>query len=137
MARRPACPAATQSLAQTSLATLALGERRFDDAERHARAALALEPGNALAQGTLAVALDDLGRLDEAEAAYRAALVLDPALYANEWNLALLLAGQPARRSEAAEHLRRFLARAPAGDPRLAEARRALERLSAASGGGG
>lgn len=137
LAADPAAAAATQSLAQTSLATLALGERRFDEAERHARAALALEPGNALAQGTLAVALDDLGRLDEAEAAYRAALVLDPALYANEWNLALLLAGQPARRSEAAEHLRRFLARAPAGDPRLAEARRALERLSAASGGGG
>jgi tetratricopeptide (TPR) repeat protein len=73
----------------------------------------------------------------EAEAAYRAALTLDPTLYPSEFNLALLLSGQPGRRAEAAEHLRRFLARAPADDPRAAEARSALARLSAGGAGGG
>ncbi len=126
----------TRALAQLSLATLALGERRFEEAERRARAALALEPRNAAAQNTLAIALDDLGQMDEAESAYRAALALDPALYPSELNLARLLAGQPERRAEAAEHLRRFLAQAPAGDPRIAEARAALTRLSAGGAGG-
>ncbi len=137
LAANPAGTPATRSLANLSLATLALGERRFGDAERLARAAVELEPGSALAWNTLAIALDDLERPAEAEAAYRAALRLDPALYRSELNLAQLLAGQPARRSEAAEHLRRFLARAPAGDPRAAEARAALAHLSSAGRGGG
>lgn len=133
----PTSDPATQALAQLSLASLALGERRHAEAERRARAALALEPRNAAAHNTLAVALDDLGRTDEAEEAYRAALALDPALYPSELNLARLLAGQPERRAEAAEHLRRFLARAPDDDPRIAEARAALARLSAGSATGG
>ena len=133
----PAAASATRALANLSLATLALKERQFDEAERRARDAVTLEPRNALAQSTLAVALDDLGRVAEAEAAYRAALALDPALYASEFNLALLLASQPGRRAEAAEHLRRFLAGAPADDPRVAEARDALARLSAGGPDGG
>ena len=133
----PAATPATQALANLSLATLALKERRFDEAERRAREAVTLEPRNALAQSTLALALDDLGRLAEAETAYRAALTLDPALYASEWNLALLLAAQPGRQAETAEHLRRFLASAPADDPRRAEARSALARISAGGAGGG
>ena len=136
-AAAPPASAATQALAQLSLATLALGDRRFAEAENRARAALALEPRSAAAHNTLAIALDDLGRVAEAEAAYRAALTLDPTLYPSEFNLALLLSGQPGRRAEAAEHLRRFLARAPAGDPRTAQARAALAGLSAAGGGGG
>lgn len=128
---------ATRALALTTLATLDLGERRYDEAESRARAALALEPRSARAQSILAVALDNLGRLEEAEIAYRAALALDPNLYPSEWNLALLLAAQPARRSEAALHLRRFLDRAPADDPRRAEAQAALARLSPGGAGGG
>jgi len=119
------------------LATLALGERRFDEAERQARAAVALAPRDPAAQNTLAIALDDLGRVAEAEAAYRAALALDPALFRSELNLALLLAGQAGRRADAVTHLSRYLAIAPAGDPREAEARALLARLSAAAGGGG
>ncbi len=136
-AAEPPADPATQALAHLSLATLALGERRFAEAERAARAALALEPRNAAAQNTLAIALDDLGRIAEAEAAYGAALALDPTLYRSELNLALLLAGQPGRRAETAEHLRRFLARAPADDPRIAEAQSALARFSAGGTGGG
>jgi len=137
LASDPTASTATRALAHTSLATLALGGRRFDEAEKRARAAVELEPRGARAQSLLAVALDDLGRLEEAEAAYRAALDLDPTLYASEWNLALLLASLPARRAEAAEHLRRFLDQAPADDPRRAEARHALTRLSAEAGEGG
>ena len=136
-AAEPPADPATQALAHLSLATLALGERRFAEAEQAARAALALEPRNAAAQNTLAIALDDLGRIAEAEAAYGAALALDPTLYRSELNLALLLAGQPGRRAEAPEHLRRFLARAPADDPRIAEAQGALARFSAGGAGGG
>ncbi|MBP9824467.1 MAG: hypothetical protein KBF21_09615, partial [Thermoanaerobaculia bacterium] len=78
-----------------------------------------------------------LGRLGEAEAAYRSALALDPALYPCELNLAMLLAAQPERRGEAAQHVRRFLAGAPPGDPRAPEARAALARLSPDGRGGG
>ena len=136
-AAAPPATAATQALAHLSLATLALGDRRFAEAESRARAALALEPANAAAQNTLAIALDDLGRLAEAEAAYRAALALDPTLFRSEFNLAVLLAGRPGGNAEAIEHLHRFLARAPADDPRAAEARSALARLSAGGAGGG
>ncbi len=127
----------TQTLAHLSLATLALGERRFAEAESRARAALALSPQSAAAQHTLAIALDDLGRIAEAEAAYRSALALDPALYRCELNLAMLLAAQPERRGEAAQHLRRFLAGAPPDDPRAPEARAVLARLSPDGRGGG
>ncbi|MEO7795907.1 MAG: tetratricopeptide repeat protein, partial [Thermoanaerobaculia bacterium] len=107
------------------------------EALRRARSAVALAPRNAAAQNMLAITLDGLGRLADAEAAYRAALELDPGLYACELNLARLLAGQPGRSGEASKHLRRFLARAPAGDPRVAEARSALVRLSAVRADGG
>ncbi len=125
-----------RALAHRNLANLALGERRFEDAERHARAATTLLPSDATARNTLAIALDDLGRVVEAEAAYRQALALDPALYRSELNLALLLAGQAGRGADAAGHLRRYLAMAPPGDPRAAEARALLARLPAGSGGG-
>ncbi len=125
-----------RALAHRNLANLALGERRFEDAERHARAAATLSPNDSAARNALAIALDDLGRVVEAEAAYRAALALDPALYRSELNLALLLATQAGRGPDAAGHLRRYLALAPPDDPRAAEARALLARLSAASGGG-
>ena len=136
-AAQPSADRETQALAHLSLATLALGERRFAEAESRARAALALSPQSAAAQHTLALALDGLGRLGEAEAAYRSALALDPALYPCELNLAMLLAAQPERRGEAAQHVRRFLAGAPPGDPRAPEARAALARLSPDGRGGG
>jgi choline-sulfatase len=125
-----------RAIAHRNLANLALGERRFEDAERHARAATTLLPGDAAARNTLAIALDDLGRVVEAEAAYRQALALDPALYRSELNLALLLAGQAGRGADAAGHLHRYLAMAPPGDPRAAEARALLATLPAGSGGG-
>lgn len=136
-AAQPPADRETQTVAHLSLAALALGERRFADAESRARAAIALSPRSAAAQNTLAIALDDLGRLEEAETAYRRALALDPTLYRSELNLALLLAAEPARRGEAAEHLRRFLAAAPPGDPRTPEARAFLARLSPGDAGGG
>lgn len=129
--------AATRAALELQLATLALSDRRFEEARVHAASATALAPRDAAARSLLAVALDALGRLDEAEQAYRDALALDPSLYRAELNLARLLSARPGGRAEAAEHVRRFLASAPADDPHRAEARAALARLSADGRGGG
>jgi tetratricopeptide (TPR) repeat protein len=54
----------------SGLAQLSATQHRFRDAERHARSALRLEPGNPTALGALGDALVELGRYDEAFAAY-------------------------------------------------------------------
>ncbi len=66
-------------------ATLALGARRAERAERAAGAAVRLEPGNAEAVGTLGNVMAATGRLDSARVCFEKTVELDP--YAVQgWN---------------------------------------------------
>ena len=87
---------------RNTLGYQALRKGHLEEAVRHFRAALALDPRLAWAANNLGVALRRLGRLDEAEAAYRRALALDPHYVAALANLARL---ERERGNEAAARL--------------------------------
>ena len=64
--------------------------RRFEEAERAARVAVALDPDNAMARQTLALTLRGLRKYDEALQACREALRLEPEYYAHYHTMAML-----------------------------------------------
>ena len=67
---------------QIALAQISATQHRFRAAERHAREALRLEPGNASALGTLGDALVELGRYEEAFRSYDRAAAQGPSVAA-------------------------------------------------------
>ncbi|MEO8276089.1 MAG: sulfatase-like hydrolase/transferase [Thermoanaerobaculia bacterium] len=77
-----------------NLATLALGEGQFAEAERWAKEAVTRSPRSPAALNALGIALEQQGRPVDAEARYRAALAADPAFFRAELNLGLLLAAR-------------------------------------------
>jgi arylsulfatase A-like enzyme/Flp pilus assembly protein TadD len=98
--------------AALNLASLALSQRRWAEAERWARAALAVAPSSPVVHNTLAIALEEQGSTDAAGAEYRAALAVDPSYWRAELNLGLLHARR-GDTSAAIASLERVLARAP------------------------
>lgn len=90
-----------------------LGQRRFDEAERCFRAAIALRPDLPEAHVTLGAILGVLGRPAEAVASFRAALELRPASADAHGNLGNALRDL-GRLGEAEHHLREALHRRPA-----------------------
>ncbi len=100
------------SSAPLNLASLALSQRRWAEAERWARAALALAPSSADAHNALGIALEEQGRGEAAIAEYRAALGIDPTYWRAELNLGLLHAGR-GETSAAIAALEQVLTRAP------------------------
>ncbi|MEO5375315.1 MAG: tetratricopeptide repeat-containing glycosyltransferase family protein [Alphaproteobacteria bacterium] len=73
------------------LAFLLLGRGDIDGAERHYRAALAIDPAQAAPHGGLGIVHRRRGRPEEAIAAYHRALALDPAFAEAHNNLAIAL----------------------------------------------
>ncbi len=65
-----------------------------DVAERHFRAALALQPGDALANYNLASLMQEQGRMEEAADGYRAALATAPHFVEAQNNLGIVLRAQ-------------------------------------------
>jgi tetratricopeptide (TPR) repeat protein len=101
--------------AWTNLASLAIRDRKWADAESFARAAIERDPLSTGAWNTLGIALDELGRTDDAEAAYRRAGELDPGDWQALFNLGILLRTN-ARYQEAVEVQQEVLNRSP-GNP--------------------
>jgi tetratricopeptide (TPR) repeat protein len=119
-------------VASMHLALVAVRERRFAEAERHARRALDQNPGLAPAWNLLAVAAYDQGRREEALDAWDRGLRLAPDDFDALYNLALV-AAEAGQRERAIAALRRFVAEAPAAryGPDLVTARARLRALEA------
>jgi len=64
---------------------------RQNEAEKHYKKAIALDPKNALAHNNYAILLGDLGQQDEAEKHYKKAIALDPSYAPAHYNYANLL----------------------------------------------
>jgi tetratricopeptide (TPR) repeat protein len=96
------------SLAHNNLGLLLREDGRLDEAARHFREMLRIDPKDADAIGKLAVTYTRLGRPDEAIRQYESALQLKPAdaSLENDLAAALVAAG---RRDEAAPHFERAL----------------------------
>jgi tetratricopeptide (TPR) repeat protein len=78
--RAAAAAAGMEALATTGLATVAVSRHRFENGARLARAALRMEPDDAVAQGALGDALLNLGRYQAAFAAYDRMAELSPSV---------------------------------------------------------
>ena len=78
--------------AHYTLAELADGTGRFEEAIAHGEAAVALAPADATAQFSLAFSLDRAGRLEESAAHYREAVRLEPESAGAHINLGTVLA---------------------------------------------
>lgn len=87
--------------AHFNLGLLYANANRLDEAERHYRCAIELEPGNAPAHYNLAILLASRQCDEEAANCYRQAIQADPANAAAHANLGVLLAGR--QQVEAAE----------------------------------
>jgi tetratricopeptide (TPR) repeat protein len=113
--------------ALVNLGTIYFNTRRWEEAERHYRAALQADPGYALAHFDLANLYDERGERDKALGHYEAALSIAPHYADAHYNLALLYQGsnQPMK---AVHHWTRYLKLDPASH--WSEiARRELEKL--------
>ncbi len=99
-------------VAHINLGLVLRQEDRFDQAERHLSAALAIAPASAIAHGLRGDVRSAQGRHDEAIGDYRAALRIDPESERRERRLARALL-EGGRREEAAMLHRRLLARSP------------------------
>ena len=86
---------------------------RRKDAEKSYRRAIQIAPASAEAYNALGTLRVSENKPAEAEQFYRDALQRNPALLPARHNLAVLLAGQPARRVEAVSLLRENLQRSP------------------------
>jgi Tfp pilus assembly protein PilF len=100
------------ALAHTNLASGLLDQGRHEEAERHLRTALELEPRLIEAQYNLGYALAARGEVVEAEERYRNALQLDPNHVRSHANLGLLLV-QEERHAEGIHQLRAAARLAP------------------------
>lgn len=93
-----------------------LAEEKYHDALTSFRLALRESPGDTAVLQQIAIAYTRIGMTDEAAKTYRHVLQKDPALAGAHYGLAFLLLRSGQDRQEAIEHLRAFLAHAPA-DP--------------------
>ncbi len=86
---------------------------RTKDAEKSYRRAIQIAPSSAEAYNALGTLKASANKTAEAEQFYRDALQRNPALLPARHNMAVLLAGQPSRRSEAVSLLRDNVQRSP------------------------
>jgi membrane associated rhomboid family serine protease len=77
-ALRPRVNLSHDGLGSAQLGYQAIQDGRFDDAIRHYRDAIAMDPGDSIAFYNLGIAYEDARRFDEAVTAFRRSLELDP-----------------------------------------------------------
>jgi tetratricopeptide (TPR) repeat protein len=117
---------APSAIGHANLADLAAGARRFDDVERHARAAIAINPEFAIAHNELAVALEARGDREGAIRHLRETVRINPGLAPAHTNLAALYM-DGGRWAEALPHLE-AAARLTPGDADVARDLAAVRR---------
>lgn len=115
--------------ALVAMGGLEMQAQKFDKAADYLQRALALDPGNPDVRTDYANALHENGRdldaLAQVDKVLAARADFPPALYTKGLVLAAI-----GRRTDAAATLRRFLQKAPAGDPRTANAKAVLQRIN-------
>ncbi|MGQ0733419.1 MAG: tetratricopeptide repeat protein [Acidobacteriota bacterium] len=105
--RMPSLPEGTsQAISETNLGAARHADQRLDEAARHYRRAIEVQPAYAPAYNNLGVTLRALGRLDEAIDAYRQALVHRPTFLEVHYNLGTALLEQR-RAAEAVDHFQK------------------------------
>jgi len=122
-------PAAAGAL--VNLGTIYYRERKFPEAEKYYRAAIAADPSYPLAEFNLGNLYDEQGRLEEAFDHYRRALALNPQYADAHFNLALLCE-RTGDSLKAVHHWKCYLKLDRSG-PWAEIARRQLERLREAT----
>ena len=98
--------------ANSNLAAIAVGLKRWQLAETHARLAIQLNERNSDAWNNLGVSLEETGRVAEAGSAYERALAIRPDDWRAHFNVGILLR-KTGRHADAAQSFRRVLDLSP------------------------